>query len=190
MVTGSARDEVMDTADMIGVHDQHGWLWQTPKDGQGGEGSVWDRWGDNLENTKKEMWESYTAWSKRDEDPEYSNFTIGANAVMMTGGLPLKLIKGLLSSSSGGPTGPTPSDGHSPGSDGPRTTAPEPETTMADRSIPVTRTKAIRTIRLARNQHENKKMTPTARTTVSLLWNIRRDLPREFLKTSSKKAQN
>ena len=115
----TARDEVMDTADMIGVHDQHGWLWQTPKDGQGGEGSVWDRWGDNLENTKDEMWEAYTAWSKRDEDPEYSNFTIGANAVMMTAGLPLKLIKGLLSSSSGGSTGPTPSDGHSPGSDGP-----------------------------------------------------------------------
>src|SRR5699024_8589532 len=38
MVTGSARDEVMDTADMIGVHDQHGWLWQTPQDGQGAEG--------------------------------------------------------------------------------------------------------------------------------------------------------
>src|SRR5699024_7292290 len=81
--------------------------------------SSWDRWGDNLENTKNEMWEAYTAWSKREEDPEYPNFTIGANAVMRTAGLPLKLIKGLLSSSSGGSTGPTPSDGHSPGSDGP-----------------------------------------------------------------------
>src|SRR5699024_851204 len=55
--------------------------------------SSWDRWGDNLENTKNEMWEAYTAWSKREEDPEYSNFTIGANAVMMTAGLQHRVFR-------------------------------------------------------------------------------------------------
>ena len=108
----SGNDALLDTAAFVGVYDDHGWLWESGEGGQNGGGSTWDRWTTNLWNSAGELWESHTAWSKREEDPEYSNATIGTNVVMMTGGLPLKLAKTLLGLGPGGSsTTPSPSDG-------------------------------------------------------------------------------
>ncbi|NKY99636.1 hypothetical protein [Nocardiopsis alborubida] len=117
-------DAWMDTVGLVGVHDEHGWLWEPGEGGQEGWGAGWDRWLGNAGDSIDEVWEGHTAWSTREDGVAYSNTTIGANVVLMTGGLPLKLIKivagaGVVSSvdtptGSGGPD----ADGSGPGSGG------------------------------------------------------------------------
>ena len=108
------NDARLDAAALIGIHDEHGWLWEPGEGGQEGAGAGWDRWLGNMEATKDELIEGHTAWSTRDDGVAYSNTTIAANAVMMTGGLPLKLVKIVLGSGVDAPTGGSGSDG-SPG---------------------------------------------------------------------------
>ncbi|WP_150251103.1 hypothetical protein [Nocardiopsis deserti] len=115
-------DAWMDTVGLVGVHDEHGWLWEPGEGGQEGWGAGWDRWLGNAGDSIDEVWEGHTAWSTREDGVAYSNTTMAANAVMLTGGLPLKLIKivagaGVVSSmdtptGSGGPD----ADGSGPGS--------------------------------------------------------------------------
>ncbi|MFB8766807.1 hypothetical protein VSQ78_03765 [Nocardiopsis alba] len=105
------NDAKIDASTLIGIHDEHGWLWKTPDGGQ--EGSTWDRWLTNLDASKDELVEGHTAWSTRDEGTGYSNGTMGANAALLTVGLPLKGLKTVLGAGVGG-------DRHTPstGSDG------------------------------------------------------------------------
>ncbi|WP_067599127.1 CdiA C-terminal domain-containing protein [Nocardiopsis listeri] len=107
-------DAGMDTAALIGIHDEHGWLWEPGEDGQEGAGAGWDRWVDNIGDTKDELIEGHTAWSTREDGVAYSNTTIATNAVMMTGGLPLKLVKIVVGSGVDMPSGDSGSGG-SPG---------------------------------------------------------------------------
>ncbi|WP_435111173.1 hypothetical protein [Nocardiopsis synnemataformans] len=86
-------DAGMDAAALIGIHDEHGWLWDPGAGGREGWGSGWDRWTDNIEASGAEVWEGHSAWSTREDGVAYSNTTMATNAVMMTGGLPLKLVK-------------------------------------------------------------------------------------------------
>ncbi|OOC56379.1 MULTISPECIES: hypothetical protein [Nocardiopsis] len=109
-------DAKMDAAALIGIHDDHGWLWDPGAGGREGWGAGWDRWTDNLDASKDELWEGHTAWSTREDGTAYSNTTIGANVALMTGGLPLKLAKIVLGTGVGG-SGGMPSDG-SEGSEG------------------------------------------------------------------------
>lgn len=107
-------DAGMDTAALVGIHDEHGWLWEPGEGGQEGASAGWDRWVDNLGDTKDELIEGHTAWSTREDGVAYSNTTIATNAVMMTAGLPLKLVKIVVGSGVDMPSGDSGSDG-SPG---------------------------------------------------------------------------
>ncbi len=116
-------DAGMDAAALVGIHDDHGWLWEPGAGGQEGWGAGWDRWTDNLEASKDELIESHTAWSTRDDGVGYSNTTIGANVALMSAGLPLKALKTVAGagvvSSMDTPAGPNGfgSDGSGSGSD-------------------------------------------------------------------------
>ncbi|WP_150241615.1 CdiA C-terminal domain-containing protein [Nocardiopsis quinghaiensis] len=109
-------DAGMDAAALVGIHDDQGWLWDPGAGGREGWGAGWDRWTDNLDASKDELWEGHTAWSTREDGTAYSNTTIGANAAMMTVGLPLKALKIVAGAGVGG-SGGMPSDG-SDGSEG------------------------------------------------------------------------
>lgn len=108
------NDARMDAAALIGIHDEHGWLWEPGAGGQEGAGAGWDRWVDNMGDTKDELIEGHTAWSTRDDGVAYSNTTIAANAAMLTVGLPLKLVKIVAGSGVDMPSGDSGSD-DSPG---------------------------------------------------------------------------
>ncbi|MFE6385664.1 hypothetical protein [Nocardiopsis dassonvillei] len=122
--TAAWSDAWMDTVTLVGVHDEHGWLWEPGEGGQEGWGAGWDRWTGNAWGSLTEIWEGHTAWSTRDDGVAYSNTTIGANAALMTVGLPLKALKiiagaGVVSSmdAPGGP-GDAEFDGSGSGSGG------------------------------------------------------------------------
>ncbi|WP_249352086.1 EndoU domain-containing protein [Nocardiopsis akebiae] len=87
------RDAGMDAAALVGIHDEHGWLWEPGEGGREGWSAGWDRWTGNARDSLTEVWEGHTAWSTRDDGVAYSNTTMAANAVMLTGGLPLKALK-------------------------------------------------------------------------------------------------
>ncbi|MFE1401438.1 hypothetical protein ACFW53_26185 [Nocardiopsis dassonvillei] len=122
--TAAWGDAWMDTATLVGVHDEHGWLWEPGEGGQEGWGAGWDRWTGNAWGSLTEIWEGHTAWSTRDDGVAYSNTTIGANAALMTVGLPLKALKiiagaGVVSSMDApGGSGDAEFDGSGPGSGG------------------------------------------------------------------------
>ncbi|MCK9871575.1 hypothetical protein MRI28_18365 [Nocardiopsis dassonvillei] len=87
------RDAGMDAATLVGIHDDHGWLWEPGAGGQEGWGAGFERWTGNAQDSLAEVWEGHTAWSTRDDGVAYSNTTIGANVALMTVGLPLKAVK-------------------------------------------------------------------------------------------------
>ncbi|MFD3686448.1 hypothetical protein ACFWTE_16675 [Nocardiopsis sp. NPDC058631] len=102
----------MDAATFVGVHDDQGWLFSSDSGGQGGEGSRWDRWKTNIGVSWDEAVEGHTAWSTRDEGPGYSNTTTVINTALWTGGLPIKLVKTVLTLGPGGDASvPTSRDG-------------------------------------------------------------------------------
>ncbi|WP_116247465.1 hypothetical protein [Nocardiopsis sp. FIRDI 009] len=86
-------DAGMNAAALVGIHDEEGWLFDWSRRDEPCWGASWDRWTDNIQNTGAEFREGFTAWSRREEDPEYHQATTVFNTVMLTGGLPLKLIK-------------------------------------------------------------------------------------------------
>ncbi|RKS10327.1 hypothetical protein DFP74_6090 [Nocardiopsis sp. Huas11] len=102
-------DAWMDTVTLVGVHDGDGWLLSGGLDDRDW-GATWDRWTTNLDASKDELWEGHTAWSRREDDPAYSDATIGTNIVMLTGGLPLKLLD-TIAGAGGSPGRSTSSDG-------------------------------------------------------------------------------
>nr|WP_200904059.1 nucleotidyltransferase domain-containing protein [Nocardiopsis sp. RV163] len=91
--TAAWRDAGMDAAALVGVHDEHGWLWEPGEGGREGWSAGWDRWTGNARDSIDEVWEGHTAWSTREDGVAYSNTTMAANALMLTGGLPLKALK-------------------------------------------------------------------------------------------------
>ncbi|MEV6821080.1 RNase A-like domain-containing protein [Nocardiopsis dassonvillei] len=118
------RDAGMDAATLVGIHDDHGWLWEPGAGGQEGWGAGFERWTGNAQDSLAEVWEGHTAWSTRDDGVAYSNTTIGANVALMTVGLPLKAVKiiagaGVVSSMDApGGSGDAEFDGSGPGSGG------------------------------------------------------------------------
>ncbi|WP_017558623.1 hypothetical protein [Nocardiopsis baichengensis] len=99
------KGAALDTAALVGVHDEHGWLWEPGEGGREGWGAGWDRWLGNVEASKDELVEGYTAWSTREDGTSYSNTTMIANAAMFTGGLPLKAAKLVLGAGVDAPNG-------------------------------------------------------------------------------------
>ncbi|WP_017539041.1 hypothetical protein [Nocardiopsis halophila] len=104
------KGAALDTAALVGVHDEHGWLWDPGEGGREGWGAGWDRWLGNVEASKDELVEGYTAWSTREDGTSYSNTTMVANAAMFTGGLPLKAAKIVLGTGVDAPNGKHSSD--------------------------------------------------------------------------------
>ncbi|MCY9786723.1 hypothetical protein KIK06_22825 [Nocardiopsis sp. EMB25] len=86
-------DAGMNTAAMVGIHDEEGWLFDWDRRDEAYWGASWDRWTGNVQNTGVEFREGFSAWSRREEDPEYHEATTAFNTVMLTGGIPLKIIK-------------------------------------------------------------------------------------------------
>ncbi|MDT0331742.1 hypothetical protein [Nocardiopsis lambiniae] len=93
----SGWDTVVGAGTLVGVHDDQGWLFSSE-----GEGASWGRWTDNMGDVLAEGWEGNTAWSQKDEDPEYTGATSGINLVLLTVGLPLKALKTGLTLGPGG----------------------------------------------------------------------------------------
>lgn len=103
-------DALVDAATLVGVHDDRGWLFDSDTGG-----ASWARWTGNLGDVVAEKWEAHTSWSHKDDDPEYTGATSTINTVLLVGGLPLKVVKGLLTLGPGGHVG----DGDGAGSDRP-----------------------------------------------------------------------
>ncbi|MDE3721234.1 DNA/RNA non-specific endonuclease [Nocardiopsis sp. N85] len=93
----SGWDTVVGAGTLVGVHDDQGWLFSSE-----GGGASWGRWTDNMGDVLAEGWEGNTAWSQKDEDPEYTGATSGINLVLLTVGLPLKALKTGLTLGPGG----------------------------------------------------------------------------------------
>ncbi|MEU5859271.1 hypothetical protein ABZ799_28500, partial [Nocardiopsis dassonvillei] len=94
--TAAWSDAWMDTATLVGVHDEHGWLWEPGEGGREGWGAGFERWTGNAQDSLAEVWEGHTSWSTRDDGADgidYSDGTIGSNALLLTAGLPLKALK-------------------------------------------------------------------------------------------------
>ncbi|WP_306367161.1 hypothetical protein [Nocardiopsis sp. CC223A] len=103
-------DSLVGAATLVGVHDDRGWLFDSDTGG-----ASWARWTGNVGDVLADKGEAHTAWSHKDDDPEYTGATSTINTVLLVGGLPLKVAKGLLTLGSGGHVG----DGDGAGSDRP-----------------------------------------------------------------------
>ncbi|MDA2808647.1 hypothetical protein [Nocardiopsis suaedae] len=104
------KDAGLGAAALVGIYDEHGWLTDPGEGGRQGWGAGWDRWLDNLEASKNEIVESHTAWSTREDGTSYSNTTMLASGLMLTGGLPLKAAKIVLGTGVDVPNGRHSSD--------------------------------------------------------------------------------
>ncbi|MEU0239079.1 hypothetical protein ABZ234_15440 [Nocardiopsis sp. NPDC006198] len=92
----TVKDGWMDAMTFIGVHDEQGWV------ADGAEGTRWDRWTTNIGASWDQAVEGHTAWSRREEDPEYTGSTSVLNTALMTVGIPLKIGTTVLTLGPGG----------------------------------------------------------------------------------------
>ncbi|MGQ4266978.1 CdiA C-terminal domain-containing protein [Nocardiopsis changdeensis] len=107
------NDARLGAATVVGLYDGENWLFDPAKKDEPFRGATWAQWTTNMEAVLDEAIEGNTAWSQREEDPEYTGATTGINAVLLTAGLPIKALKTGLTLGSFGNGG-----GHG-GSDGP-----------------------------------------------------------------------
>jgi hypothetical protein len=92
----TVKDGWMDTMTFIGVHDEQGWV------ADGAEGTRWDRWTTNIGASWDQVVEGHTAWSRHEEDLEYTGATSTINTATWFVALPVKIGVTVLTLGPGG----------------------------------------------------------------------------------------
>ncbi|GAA1450793.1 hypothetical protein [Nocardiopsis tropica] len=92
----TVKDGWMDTMTFIGVHDEQGWV------ADGAEGTRWDRWTTNIGASWDQAVEGHTAWSRHEEDLEYTGATSTINTATWFVALPVKIGATVLTLGPGG----------------------------------------------------------------------------------------
>ena len=102
----------MEAASLVGIHNEDGWLYQPSTDDPHANLS-WDWWWGNVKESGRDIREGFTAWSQREDDPEYHETYTAVNTALLVPGFPVKVVKEIITF--GGPDG---SSGSGSGSGG------------------------------------------------------------------------
>lgn len=95
--TNTVSDGWVDGATFLGLHDDQGWLFT-----QGPQDNRWDRWTTNIGASWDQAVEGHTAWSRHEDDLEYTGATSTINTALWFVALPVKLGATALTLGPGG----------------------------------------------------------------------------------------